>query len=808
MVNWDYSEIFHLVTGLRLETVSDSPDRVFEGLFRFSGAFMMVFCEPVEQSGDFRIVWSSQPVGMRQLADLWDEYDQPLLSMIDRAGSRFYEQVSVHKAADAQLESSSDKIRSILTVPVLYQNTFRGFLGFAWTEGMNITPEEIKILELLTLLLGQGWADSDQLLSWQRQLKNLTTINTIYSTLHYTMSEEAIINSLVGSILEQDGISGCVLKVHDHGKDAYIMTWGEYPENVHEYTPPFSSRSAKMNESGTVTEATRLPYSCIEIGPFRGVSFLLKIQDQELGVLFVFTRNQVLAEKKAPFSTDQILLLQELCFHTSIALEHCRFYTESQKLARLNRDRVWKFSLIYEISYLFKETMSIEQRLHLILTAITLGDGMGFNRAVLLMIDEKDNALHGMMGIGPSSGDEANRIWTNLHREERPYQEWIVHIMQSKSYLNSDFHREILHVVLPLSGPANVFTDTVLERKTQHVSVEDSATRCPIQLTHFFRGVEFATVPLMSGERILGVIAVDNFYNRQPIFPEDIRMLALFAGHAGVSIELSSLYFQMKELTGKLEMTHQQLEQHEKLTALGELSALMAHEIRNPLVAIGGFARRLHALVLQHSPDIGTTYTDIIIKEVDRLEKILHNILQFAREARTDFEPVKLNDILAEIIFLYESELRSQKIGLHKELSRDLPEIMVDKNGLKQVMINLINNAIQAMKDGGLLTVRSFIEHDEGEQVCLEISDTGGGIESEIVSNIFNPFFTTKEKGIGLGLPLALKIVERNKGSLRLINRYGQGVTFKIRFPKEIAGHTHPGPLEAEVDRDDHKSDF
>jgi signal transduction histidine kinase len=240
----------------------------------------------------------------------------------------------------------------------------------------------------------------------------------------------------------------------------------------------------------------------------------------------------------------------------------------------------------------------------------------------------------------------------------------------------------------------------------------------------------------------------------------------------------------------------ERLVQSEKLAALGEMAANVAHELRNPLVSIGGFARRLHKSI--EDPK-NKRYTTIVIKEVNRLEKILNNVLSFTRRPMYKFEPCQIHKVVNETLEIYYEEMVDKKIECHKEYSEDLPVIEIDRLQFKQALINLVANAIQAMPKGGSLWIRIFEDQLlDNKGLTIEITDTGGGVSEDILHNVFNPFFTTKTIGTGLGLAITHKIVTLHNGRIGLKNEPGKGATFIIKLPLKQRKEATPKKLPHE----------
>ncbi len=221
----------------------------------------------------------------------------------------------------------------------------------------------------------------------------------------------------------------------------------------------------------------------------------------------------------------------------------------------------------------------------------------------------------------------------------------------------------------------------------------------------------------------------------------------------------------------ELQKTFEQLLQAEKLSSLGELSAGIVHEVRNPLAAIKGAVEILEDELAENSPR--REFADLAKKEVERLDKLVGEFLRFARPATLSVRENDLNKIVESVVSLVENQATAQSVSIERNLQQNLPKVSVDGEQIKQVLLNLAINSLQAMPDGGKLFFRTFSE----DKLCVvEVGDTGAGIDEKISGKIFDPFFTTKEKGVGLGLSIAHKIVSQHKGSLSVERNNGNTV--------------------------------
>jgi len=233
----------------------------------------------------------------------------------------------------------------------------------------------------------------------------------------------------------------------------------------------------------------------------------------------------------------------------------------------------------------------------------------------------------------------------------------------------------------------------------------------------------------------------------------------------------------IKDVTDRVKL-QKQLREVEQLTGIGQMAANVAHEIRNPLLAVGGFARRLHEDMDPDDPR--REYTEIILEEVTRLEQILREQLTLERHLVPVLAPVDINQILRDVRKLLSHGILSSQIRLVGELADGLPMTMGDANQLKQAFLNIINNAIQSMPDGGTITVST---QQRGQTIVVRIEDTGPGIPGDVMSKLFVPFFTTRKAGSGLGLAVTKRIIDNHGGDIEVMSEVGKGTIFDVSLP-------------------------
>ena len=278
------------------------------------------------------------------------------------------------------------------------------------------------------------------------------------------------------------------------------------------------------------------------------------------------------------------------------------------------------------------------------------------------------------------------------------------------------------------------------------------------------------SVPLRSKADVIGVL---NVYTGEPRYLDenDVRLLTLLASQSAIAIENATLHRDEVE-------ARERLRQSEKLAALGKLSAGLAHELRNPLNTV---SMLLYAMV-REMPLNGQLAVDLQVMqgELQRMSLLIEQFLEFARPRPPHFQRERLDEIMEETLLLIGPEARTRGVMIYKEWETRLPSVWVDGTQIKQVYLNLLLNALQAMPQGGKLMVRL---HTSGGSLLTAIADEGEGIQPEVRANLFQPFFTTKQGGTGLGLSISQRIIEGHNGRLRLLSRPGAGTTAIVRLP-------------------------
>jgi signal transduction histidine kinase len=218
----------------------------------------------------------------------------------------------------------------------------------------------------------------------------------------------------------------------------------------------------------------------------------------------------------------------------------------------------------------------------------------------------------------------------------------------------------------------------------------------------------------------------------------------------------------------------------EKMSALGRMAAGIAHEINNPLAGILLFSSNLNKKVPQNGPL--KEGLDVIIRETVRCKSIIQELLEFSRDREPQKDMTNPNTILEKALKILGNEFRLHHIQIEKHLSDEMRETLLDENQIEQVFVNLLINAVQAIEEKGVITVTSRMDQGR-EKALIEVADTGSGIPEENIAQIFEPFFSTKPKGTGLGLAVSYAIVKNHEGDINAFSKPGEGTRFVLEFP-------------------------
>jgi signal transduction histidine kinase len=433
------------------------------------------------------------------------------------------------------------------------------------------------------------------------------------------------------------------------------------------------------------------------------------------------------SDRADAFSADDQELLQELAVQAAKVIQNTWLYEQLRLKAGL-------FESLASVSRTINSTLNLDEALRAITREASVL--MRARMCSLMMLDE-------------------SREWLDLRASHGARESYV-----KKPRLSVE--ESALGVVVRRKKPMQV------------ENVQTSSRYQNVELARREGLISLLSVPLLFAGQVIGTL---NVYTGRPynFSNEEIRILGALA-----AIEKARLYERVVDV-------EEQLRQNEKLSALGLLAAEVAHEIRNPLTVMK---------LLYHSLDLKFPAGDprakdarIIDSKIEHLNKIVEQILTFARTTEPKFAPVNLNELIDELGLLVRHKLANQNIRLVRELQPDLPSVMGDAPQLEQAFLNLILNAAEAMPDGGTLTVSSRAVRqprasEKPTHLAVEFKDTGKGMSEELRRRAFTAVLsTTKTKGTGLGLAIVGRIIETHRGSVRIRSRIGRGTIIRVVLP-------------------------
>lgn len=307
-------------------------------------------------------------------------------------------------------------------------------------------------------------------------------------------------------------------------------------------------------------------------------------------------------------------------------------------------------------------------------------------------------------------------------------------------------------------------------------AADDSPARARVEaikktMERIAAGVSFA---LMSDKRLVGVLNVRDDRTREPFSTFELGLFADLGAQMAISLENSELVARLKE--------------RDRLSAIGEMATGMAHEIRNPLGAIKSAAQLLQPTDFDAE---SREFLDVIVEEADRLDHVLRQFLDFARPYQGELLPMQVRRVIERVAMLMRAEEHAGPVEVEVVVEEGLPAVIGDADQLHQVCLNLARNACQAMdRAGGTLTLgaRTVVEEAPGRpgqtraRVEVSVSDTGPGITEDVRANLFIPFYTTKRKGTGLGLPISQRLLSHHGSEIRVETEPGRGTTMSFRL--------------------------
>ena len=537
-----------------------------------------------------------------------------------------------------------------------------------------------------------------------------------------------------------------------------------------------------------------------------------KYQDLSIVMLTGMTNLQLALEcirKGADDFLTKPVKFNEILFVVKKNLEKRRLIFENRKYQEELEEAHFRIQLVHQLSVkmntVYLSTIELDEILQAILVGITANEGLRFNRAFLAMFNDDDSVLEGRLAIGPDCREKAGEVWEEMHSKDYKLLDIIKDARRHCKSEERAVNQIVRKLRIPTEETDNILIKATKERRIITVSRENGSIPTPFerrgekrdespplpvphQLIEILEEDSFVVVPLFSPRRAFGVIIADNYVTQLPIRNEYIRALELFASQASLAIEQSHLYMDMQKQILQLEALNHEIDQNkdllvkaERYSALGQMAAQMVHVLRNPITSIGGVSRILAKKI--EDPEY-ERYLNVMVKETDRMESTLQDLFDFVTQAEFHKELAPLYPVIRKTLLLMQSQITKQGIETILDLPEPDPLMEMDVRQMRQMILHLVKNSVEAMPEGGTLSIVAT-KTDQG--VSVTIKDTGIGISAGNIAAAKDPFFTTKTYGTGMGLTMVERIVKGHGGSF-VLHPLADGVEVQLLLP--LPGHT------------------
>ncbi len=576
----------------------------------------------------------------------------------------------------------------------------------------------------------------------RKRERHLALLNAITLTALETRTVEAMLQILADRLAHLIGADGCYVTLWDEARQRVVPAAASGPMSetypaleVKEGEPTVTEAALRLGRPLAIEDVFDSPHASLRIAsqfPARSLLGLpLVAGDQKLGAALIAFN------EPHHFSPEEISIGQQAARQISLALAKGRLLEQEREQRQLAET-------LRQVGAAVNSSLNREKVLAVILEQ--LARVVPYDNASVILVTGNKLELVAQRGFGTKK-----RLLPPMSVDELPH---VQHVLKSQQ----------------AAIIADVRDDPGWKSTTASQDV-----RC------------WLGVPLVIQERAIGLLNLgheqEGFYSE-----EDASVIQAFAAHAAIAIENTELFTQAKQAYEKLKETQAQLVQSAKLAAIGQLAAGVAHELNNPLTSVLGFAELVVRKLEPEDPN--RRDLEIVAGEARRARHIVRNLLDFARQSESRKQRQDLNHLVRQTLALTRIQLDKDGIEIEEHYDPDLDLVPLDAGQMRQVLLNLITNAAQAMPQGGTLAVRTT---QVGDQARVSIADTGVGIPEKIQERIFEPFFTTRSAGTGLGLSVSLGIVQGHGGQIELDSRLGKGSTFVVTLPmtKQSEGETH-----------------
>ncbi|MEO8428911.1 MAG: GAF domain-containing protein [Verrucomicrobiota bacterium] len=573
---------------------------------------------------------------------------------------------------------------------------------------------------------------TDELARLKKQYARLNLLYQVSNVIHSTLDSQEAIELIVGEAVRlMRAASGSLVLINPTTGFLEILASRGLPASAADLKlrvgEGITGWVARTGKAARVGEVARDPrYIMVRSNIRSELAVPLEVNGEVKGVL------NVDADRENAFTSEDQELLEALAMQAAKVIHNTGLYEQLRLKAKL-------FESLISVSRTINSTLNLDDALKVITREACSLMTAKMSSLLLVADDPEWLELRASYGAGPD------------------------------------------YISRPRLSVSETLLGTVLRRKKplQVENVQISSRYQSVEVARREGLVSLLSVPLIFGEQATGTL---NVYTSQlhSFSNEEVRILSALAELSAIAIEKARLYERIVDV-------EEQLRQNEKLSALGLLAAEVAHEIRNPLTVM---KMMYHSLDLKFpAGDPRAKDAEIMSEKMDHLNKIVEQILAFARNTEPNLSPLNLNQLVADLGLLVRHKLNNHQIELEYRLAAELPPVLADATQLEQAFLNLTLNAVEAMPAGGKLRITTRVlrlprSSVQATHVVIEFKDNGEGMSEEVRRRAFSSLLsTTKSKGTGLGLAIVARVVETHRGRVKVISRLGSGTTIRIVLP-------------------------
>ena len=465
-----------------------------------------------------------------------------------------------------------------------------------------------------------------------------------------------------------------------------------------------------------------------------------------------FTSRSVLQDTIAEMEADKRVIEEK---YEEVSRLNEKLYKKYNEVNYLNdelKQKVNQLQAIHNTGKAILSVLDLDQLLAIIMN--TLSNICKVDRSIIMLIDKQEEYLVYLYGIG----------------------------------ISEDTRENIKDYRIPLDRVNNILVRVINKGHSEYINdVKNSNLKKENELLKKADSSAVYVVPLTTGSRVIGVIAADAVKGNE-ISRETRETLEVFAPQIAIAIANAALYQELQEQMEELKQSQALLSRADKLSYLGNMAARLAHEIKNPMLAIQTFIRMVPENL--HDKEFMGAYYNIALEETNRVNDLIMELLDLVKTKETKFELYDIHDLINKMVLLVSPQSKEKDIEIKTRFDSNIREILIDSEKMKQVILNILVNGIEAVPERGLIEIitRRHNGSQNSDKVIVEIKDNGKGIPADMINHIFDPYFTTKHKsdlhsGTGLGLFVSHKNIEEHGGCIEVKKRIGKGTSFILTLP-------------------------